>query len=339
MSSQTDILEDEIFKRAPSLLNALLKDQTCSRLRDSANIIWATQDYKELGEGYQFHDQIQPELITGENGHVIMPRILKDKNQVVSRVRDRAEVFTPSWVCNYQNNQIDEIWFGRKGTFNKEVVTPSGERGWKTNKEKILFPTGKRWRDYINDLRIEVSCGEAPYLASRYDLTNGNIIPVEVRIGIIDRKLRIVSENANTESEWINAAFDAFKSTYGYEWQGDSLLIARESMLFSFIEHFQFRFGKMPDLEDISYIAYIISWNLWQMDGIKGVIPDSCHDVVYSSPVLFGDSQTEICPCEGCEKNEIQSHNGIYCYIMDWHPDGYSGKGKEKAIRFIDILR
>lgn len=31
-----------------------------------------------------------------------------------------AEVFTPSWVCNKQNNLVDEKWFGYANPFNIE---------------------------------------------------------------------------------------------------------------------------------------------------------------------------------------------------------------------------
>lgn len=56
----------------------------------------------------------------GANGHVIMPRVLKSRDTQTARSRDMAEVFTPSWICNAQNNLIDEAWFGRKEVFNVE---------------------------------------------------------------------------------------------------------------------------------------------------------------------------------------------------------------------------
>ncbi len=34
--------------------------------------------------------------------------------------------------------------------------------------------------------------------------------PVEKRIGLLDRKLRIVSENTTTTREWLEAAKDAY---------------------------------------------------------------------------------------------------------------------------------
>ena len=68
-------------------------------------------------------------------------------------------------------------------------------------------------------------------------------------------------------------------SIYGYEWQGDNLVLARESLLYTFIDYYKVKFGKKPQLKSLQYIASIISWNIWQMDGLKGVIPESCHSV------------------------------------------------------------
>ncbi len=43
-----------------------------------------------------------------------------------------------------------------------------------------------------------------------------------------------------------------------------------------------------PQIKSINHIAYIISWNVWQMDGLKGVIPNSCGERVRMEPSLFG---------------------------------------------------
>ena len=77
------------------LLSTLLKDHTTSRGDAVCNIFWATSDYEHLGKGYGYRDPILPELITGNNGQVIMPRVLKHKDTQSARVRDMAEVFTP----------------------------------------------------------------------------------------------------------------------------------------------------------------------------------------------------------------------------------------------------
>lgn len=336
----TDILENEILKSSPELLSILLKDQTRSLVEgNDQNILWATSDYESLGKGYKFHDQILPELITGKNGHVIMPRVLKCRDTVASRVREMAEVFTPAWICNLQNNQVDERWFGRKNVFNNEEISSSGVPYWTPNLQKIEFPVGRDWRDYVRDTRLEITCGEAPYLVSRYDAATGCSIPLDMRIGLLDRKLRVVGENTNSIEEWLEAAELAFKSSYAYEWQGDSLLIARESLLYSFIEYFRRKFSKEPNIENIKSIAYIISWNIWQMDGLRGVIPDTCHDEVHEQEALFGDATQTIEQCEGCRTGNWCKHNGIYCYIMDWGAKKGRSTALGKRIRYIDLMR
>lgn len=118
MSIEVDILEDRILQRSPELLDTLLKDHTMSKEEDVRNIFWATSDYEQLGDGFNYDSQILPKFITGSYGHVIMPRVLKRRDTQVARSRDMAEVFTPSWICNAQNNLIDEAWFGRKNVFN-----------------------------------------------------------------------------------------------------------------------------------------------------------------------------------------------------------------------------
>ena len=52
--------------------------------------------------------------------HFIKPRVLKSQTEQKKRSKDMAEVFTPSWVCNKQNNLIDDEWFGYSGSFNEE---------------------------------------------------------------------------------------------------------------------------------------------------------------------------------------------------------------------------
>lgn len=90
-----DVLEDYIVELSPLLMNALLKDHTTSTPEQQQNIFWATDDYAELGAAYSYHSPILTELITGENGNVIMPRVLKANTKQKERSREMAEVFTP----------------------------------------------------------------------------------------------------------------------------------------------------------------------------------------------------------------------------------------------------
>ena len=318
-----DIREDDLLELSPEVLSTLLRDHTTGR-----NIFWATHDYEALGSEYDYHAQILPELITGEHGMVIRPRVLKPKENQTDRAKDMAEVFTPSWVCNAQNNLVDEAWFGRKNVFN---IENDENHQWQANPNKIEFPEDRTWKDYVRATRMEMTCGEAPYLVSRYDATTGELITIDQRIGLLDRKLRVVSENTETSGDWLDWAQTAYKNIYGFEWQGDNLLLAREALLWTFIEYYQAKFGKAPLLKSINYIAYIISWNLWQMDGLKGVVPDSCRNGVKEKiQTLFGEEEQTV-NCTGCQQDDLRRHNGTYCLIRDWAND-------KKKIRFIDLI-
>lgn len=328
--SQIDIRENEIFERSPALLSLLLKDQTLSNEDNHVNILWATHNYAHLGLGYQCHDQITISAITGQHGDIIKPRAVKSREMQQQRSREMAEVFTPSWICNKQNNLTDNAWFERQHIFNVEIDLPDGTHTWHPCEEQIIFPKGKTWLDYVKRNCLEITCGEAPYLVSRYDAVTGESIPIERRIGLLDRKLRIIGENTKTSREWLSATQLAYKSIYGYEWQGDSLLLARESLLYTFIDYYKDKFGKMPQLKSLQSIAAIISWNIWQMDGLKGVIPGSCHSEQHTVQSLF-DSNVTIQECEGCQKGNIHKHNGTYCKIKDW--------SRNKTLTFVSLLQ
>jgi hypothetical protein len=334
-----DISENDILEYDPVVLDKLLVDHTLSEHerhktgdpQATVNIFWATSDYKEYGEGYDYHDKITPEKITGQNGRIVMPRVLKSRQQQLDRTKDKAEVFTPSWVCNAQNNLVDEAWFGRKDVFNEEFINADGEHDWRPTEGKIAFPDDKKTaRRYVLDNVMEVTCGEAPYLVSRYDTTTGQLIPIEKRVGLLDRKLRIVNENVDNEKDWHEWARKAFQHTYGYEWQGDNLLLAREALLYTYIEYFMYRFNRrdadgryipgddgelhVPTNQHIREACYWISWNIWQMDGLRYVVPDSCHEEVITD-LFGGETRT---PCPGCAAGTDSNHNGVQCIIRDW---------------------
>ena len=247
------------------ILKTLLIDRTTNR-----NIIWGTDDYEYLGNQYHSHFPIEIELITGNNSNIIRPRILKTKEKQGSRRKGRAEVFTPSWVCNTQNNLVDNAWFCRENVFNKET-----KKGWETTTERIQFPDkkDKTWQKYVDEKRLEIACGEAPYLVSRYDTVSGEHLKLKDRIGMLDRKMRVVGENTNNEGDWFKWSERAFQSIYGFEFQGDSLLIARENLLVSYCDYMEDKLNREPTEKELKNIAKIISWNLWQMDGLTYTIP------------------------------------------------------------------
>ncbi len=322
--NEIDIKEDDIFEDSPGLLRLLLKDHNTSKSEHGKEkeyhaIIWATDEYSHLGNGYGFYDEITPDLIVG-TGHneIIQPRIFKEMNQQYARSKEMAEVFTPSWMCNEQNNLVDDAWFNKKNVFNKPSNNNEGMPWIATPSPIKDFPKGKTWIDYVKANRLEISCGEAPYLTSRYDTTTGVFIPFNQRIGLLDRKLRVVSENCDDSQSWLHYARFAYQSIYGYEWQGDNLLLARESLFATFNEAYEEKFQKKPPMNSKKSIAYIISWNIWQMDGLRCVVPGSCHHgELETIKDCMGQTQVTI-NCKGCQDGTFKNHRGKPCYVMDW---------------------
>ena len=300
-------MEKLIDIKAPpvsDMLTYLLQDKTTKK-----NIIWATDSYTENGNMIDPKSEITATSLYGFASDIIQPRVLKSMEEQSSRTKKNAEVFTPCWVVNKMNNHLDEEWFGRPDVFNKEDGNT-----WIVNEENIVFPEGKTWKDYVESTRLEITCGEAPYLVSRYDTTTGEYIPVQRRIGLLDRKLRVVNENTDDEDTWLKWAEKAFQSVYGYEWQGDNLLIARINMLMTFVEYMEERWGHLPTKRDLKKLTNIIVWNIWQMDGLKGTLPfGEAKENEQLEMDLFGSIEES--------ENDITEP----CRIYDW-------KGKRSVI-------
>lgn len=260
-----------------TVLDTLLKDKSTGK-----NIIWATDPPEELQtvmyEPVTDRSQITTQQLGLTHYEVVLPRMMKQTDTQQQRTRKKGEVFSPAWVCNKMNNALDADWFRGLGAEESAgQFTVELPQGWQTVETPVQFPVCKgrtpAWVQYVQSRRLEVTCGEAPFLASRYDAATGEMIPVARRIGILDRKLRVVSENAATEEEWRKYATHAVQSTYGYEYQGDNLLLARVNLLLTYAEHLQARWQRKPTKEELQPIATIISWNLWQMDGLRLSVP------------------------------------------------------------------
>jgi hypothetical protein len=297
-----DIREDYLLKE-DHLLEILLQDKTTG-----SNILWATDSYDSNGHLFAPTANITTDLITGTLGSIIQPRALKSKTEQLYRTRDKAEVFTPLTIVKQMNDACDT----------KRV-------------------TKNNWQEYVGLLKLEITCGEAPFIVSRYDPVSDKqeLLPLAERVGFLDKKLSVVSKYCNTKEEWIKWAIIAFQSSYGYEWQGDSLLIARENLLYTFIDYYQAQFKETPSINLQKEIAEIIVWNIFQMDGLKYVIPMSCKTAtitIKGIETLFGKEDDRIVekPCAGCENKTAKNHNGIYVQTMDWK--------ENKIIRFVDIV-
>jgi hypothetical protein len=297
-----DIREDYLATR-DNLLDILLQDKTTD-----INIIWATDSYEEKGKKFISRSEIKTELITGKYGMLIQPRAVKSKEEQQLRTRDKAEVFTPLSIVKQMNAACDT----------KRV-------------------TKNNWQDYVALLKLEITCGEAPYIVSRYDPVSNKrrLLPLSRRVGFLDKKLRIVSKYCDIHKDWVKWAIIAYKSSYGYEWQGDNLLIARQNLLYTFIDYYKDKFNRRPRLILQKEIAEIIAWNIFQIDGLKCVVPMSCSKekkTIIGEDTLFGkESDTiEEVDCEGCRKKTYNNHNGTYAKTMDWI--------KGTPINFVDII-
>ena len=285
-----------------TVLGVLVRDKTTRK-----NIIWATDTYAALGDGFQDRQQLTEALLLS-HPDTIMPRIDKSREAQAARTRKRAEVYTPVWLCNEMNNFCDSEWFGRKNVFN----TMDDQHGWEPVQGKIEFPEGKTWQQYVDSRRLEITCGEAPFLVSRYDASNGELIePPLRRIGILDRKLRIVNENTGSYLDWLKWSVRAIEASYGFEYQGDNLLIARANILLTYVDYYKERWGCVPDKNLLHRVATRIVWNIWQMDGLKDTVPlgkpfEEFHQMdIYD----FGIS-------DWIERKEEQ--DAAYCRIFNW---------------------
>ncbi|WP_062532894.1 Eco57I restriction-modification methylase domain-containing protein [Jeotgalibaca dankookensis] len=238
--SLSDLSDSTILRENESLLSLLLKDHTTGK-----NIKWGTDSY--INHGYSFRDdqEIKIDLITGWYEGFIRPRVDKDIDIQLERQRNRAEVFTPSWVIKLQVDAALE------------------------DMEKLPLA------DFIQTKWLEITCGEAPYMVNRYDMETGEVIPLKDRAGFIDVKFKKLNKAIESEEEWLKLAVEIYKASYGYEYQGDSLLLARENLILTFIDNYFYMFGAFPKEKILLEITKIISLNVFQMDGLTYEVPYS----------------------------------------------------------------
>ena len=274
-----DISENKIREQTPDIFDILLIDRTTSTAKKSKNIIWANENYIHYDTTtYAATAQIKPELITGEKGQIIMPRALKSREQQKQRTKSKAEVFTPTWIVKKQNDAVDENYL------NDDLETYT-KRTW-----------------------LEITCGEAPYMATRYDMETGDIIPLVERVGFVDRKLKRINNEVDDKAEWQRLVEEAYKASYGFEWNGDSLLLARENLLYTYQDYYSSKWKSYPTHGLLKEIAEIISYNIFQMDGLKYIIPLSEKKQLKVQMDMFS-----------AEKEQWIVHAGKRVKVMNWH--------------------
>ncbi|HFI0113883.1 TPA: Eco57I restriction-modification methylase domain-containing protein [Streptococcus suis] len=235
-----DISEETLARESSGLLRTLLKDRTTNK-----SIVWATHSYELLGKGFGAYDRITPSKVTGPYANLIQPRSEKSKYEQKDRTKVRAEVFTPTWLVKEQVDAVDQDF----QALDLEA--------------------------YLNLKWLEITCGEAPYMVSRYDTVTGQALALEERVGFLDRKLHRLSQEVHDEKSWFQGAVTAYQNAYGYEFQGDSLLLARENLFASFTDYYQAKFTQEPSPSQKQTIAQIISYNVLQMDGLSYTVPYS----------------------------------------------------------------
>lgn len=264
--SAANIQENLLREKMPAILDILLIDHTTSTTRIKKNIIWANENYIQYGfKDYSARAQIKPNLITKNRGQLIMPRALKSRELQKERTKSKAEVFTPTWIVKKQNDEIDKDY------------------------------QDDNLETYVKRIWLEITCGEAPYMVSRYDMKTGETIPFTERVGFVDRKLKRINAEVEDKAEWQRLAEEAFKSSYGFEWSGDSLLLARENLLYTYRDYYYAKWLEEPLYGLFEDIAKIISYNVFQMDGLKYIIPlsEKKEKSVYRQMSLFNDEPEE----------------------------------------------
>lgn len=289
-----DISEESLAKESADLLKILLKDRTTKK-----SIVWATHSYELLGKGFAPSARINPSKVTGTYANLIQPRSEKSKYEQKDRTKIRAEVFTPTWLVEKQNGYVEA-----------ELETLNLE-------------------DYIQVRWLEITCGEAPYMVTRYDTVTGEEIPLSERVGFVDRKLQRISREVSDEATFYKLVKKAYRASYGYEYQGDSLLLARENLLATFEDYYLAKIGSQPTLEQKKEIATIISYNIFQMDGLKKSSPYSASQGQSQQLSLFTDEL------------EIQEVEESKTHIKDWKKNrmiGFERLSSEESEMKFDVV-
>ena len=239
----------------------------------------------------------------------LVPRALRDKEVNKDRSKSKAEIFTPIRIVNQMNTMVLKDWFESKSkNMNKESV----------------------FEEYIDSTQMEITCGEGVFLCTRYDSETGEIIELKNRVGLLDHKVHKLIDsffNRNNGRNNSKSKIDdkelfysylirIAKSIYGYEYQGDSLLMARVNNLMSYIEYYSYIFEEDMDGRVIEELADIISWNIFQMDGLTQCIPKK--EVVVDK--------------KNKQKNYV-AVNGIGVNIMNWRENKIELFGAECGVK------
>ena len=96
-------------------------------------------------------------------------------------------------------------------------------------------------------------------------------------------------------------------------------MLARENLLYTIIDNRRYKFGDEPTNKQLEEIASVISWNIWQMDGITCDTPFSEQIVVEQTNLFMAEGAGDV------KKVPLKSQ------IYDWQ--------QHKKIIFQDLLK
>ena len=230
------------------------------------NIIFAEDEYEGYGLTDHYTEDIMKELIASKQ---LNYRVRKSIEHQKARTKKNAEVFTPHWIC-------------------RDMIA--------------MCEPPEDWQEFVQSTWLEITCGEAPFCVSRYDATTGETIPLYERIGVLDRKMQAINKNVDDKRDWTKWTERAFKTTYGYEFQGDNLFIARVNVLRCFVDYYRDKWNEMPSKDAILKMINIITWNFWQMDGLKDTIPFTDTPAKIIDWKLTNRNHTEVIEFRSCKE-------------------------------------
>ena len=166
---------------------------------------------------------------------------------------------------NRKLNSLDAAWFGHEPAFNTESAS-----GWQTLSEPVAFDDPFHWKKYVIRPVFLFQAGRGQALVFRPFALGAQPMPYEKRMGILDRRLRIISENTREESEWLRWAESALQSLYGTDSSPLSIFQARLSAIMAVREAYAQRFGAQLPVREEKYMVTTLCWNLFQMDPVTG---------------------------------------------------------------------
>lgn len=86
-------------------------------------------------------------------------------------------------------------------------------------------------------------------------------------------------------------------------------------------EYLQEYWNRKPTMNELKKLINIITWNIWQMDGLKGTIPYSKAEEQYRQMTLF--------EVYGMQTEKKSENKQPLCRIYDWRGD--------KSLEFVSL--